>query len=295
MQGYRKLPFTTTWLVLLVYVLLAVGFLYLDSLKMLQLLLGMVILYALSLHYKQPSTIATYVVLGLFVFVIEWEIDDYLAALPPWLAIALSWLIVPWLIDIGFRHWRQWRTKRAAQKFLTDPPSSITIRYYFDHLLCLILASACALCWVPMLYKLLVYATVAEETWPWSTPFLFFMGLPIWNAYINQIKLELFLNEQGREHVHIDEQGLSWKHLVGEPEYLMSEQLAWQHIGDIWIEKTERPLDFDTVMVRAKSNLPDDVPFTQIDITHPGPFISPDNLYRYLCLQRQLKQHTNSL
>ena len=73
MQGYRKLPFTTTWLVLLVYVLLAVGFLYLDSLKMLQLLLGMVILYALSLHYKQPSTIATYVVLGLFVFVIEWE------------------------------------------------------------------------------------------------------------------------------------------------------------------------------------------------------------------------------
>ena len=166
MQGYRKLPFTTTWLVLLVYVLLAVGFLYLDSLKMLQLLLGMVILYALSLHYKQPSTIATYVVLGLFVFVIEWEIDDYLAALPPWLAIALSWLIVPWLIDIGFRHWRQWRTKRAAQKFLSDPPSSITIRYYFDHLLCLILASACALCWVPMLYKLLVYATVSEETWP---------------------------------------------------------------------------------------------------------------------------------
>ena len=48
MQGYRKLPFTTTWLVLLVYVFLAVGFLYLDSLKMLQLLLGMVILYALS-------------------------------------------------------------------------------------------------------------------------------------------------------------------------------------------------------------------------------------------------------
>ena len=103
MKGYRKLPFTTTWLVLLVYVFLAVGFLYLDSLKMLQLLLGMVILYALSLHYKQPSTIATYVVLGLFVFVIEWEIDAYLTALPPWLAIALSWLIVPWLIDIGFR------------------------------------------------------------------------------------------------------------------------------------------------------------------------------------------------
>ena len=295
MKGYRKLPFTTTWLVFLVYVLLAAGYVYLDSLKMLQLLMGMAILYALSFHRKQSSTLTTYAVLLLFVLVIEWEIDGYLAALPSWLAIGLTWFIAPWLIDIGFGYWQQWQAKRAAQKFLTHPPANITIRYYFDHFLCLLLASVCALCWVPMLYKLLIYATVADETWPWSTVFLFFMGLPIWNAYINQIKLDLFLNEQGREHIHIDEQGLSWKHLVGEPKYLMSEQLAWQHIGDILLEKNEYSLKFDTVVVRAKSNLPDDVHFTQIRITQPGPFVSPDNLYHYLCSQRQLKQQSSGL
>ncbi|UOO90048.1 hypothetical protein LVJ82_03400 [Vitreoscilla massiliensis] len=48
------------------------------------------------------------------------------------------------------------------------------------------------------------------------------------------------------------------------------------NISYIWIEKTTHLFEFDTVIVRAKSDLPDDVPFTQIDISQTGLFTNAE-------------------
>ena len=194
------------------------------------------------------------------------------------------------LIDAGFQLWQRWHAQRVARRFLQYPPDSITISFYFDQLHCMVLAFLCGLFWVPMLTKLLDYVTTTRD-FPWSVILLWLVGLPLWKAYLNQLKLDLFLQEQGQEHIRIDATGIYWQHLIDDPAYLISEQLAWPHIGYIWIEKATHPFEFDTVIVRAKSDLPDDVPFTQIDISQAGPFVNAELLHRYLHQQQQYWAH----
>ena len=291
---FQKLPFTATYLVLMTYAFIAIGFVYLNSIQMWQFLLSILMFAILLMAQKQPSVWTSMVLFALFSFCLQWQLESYFQHWPQWLSLMLFICVIPLIFTVLYNVWLSFLIQRIAARIQqASVCSDLTI---YDqggqaNLLGMLILSG--LFWIPFCYFIIRFWQQEAGNGLLILAAILISPLCVltWRMYVTTAKKYAFTKQDNSQwQVNIDDMGITWQLPQTDSFVPIRDFLPWSEFGDIRIN-TEQGRHFKSVEVHrlpdgATTNLAPALSFSQF-----GELYSAENMRLYLLKRQQQANH----